>query len=65
MTPFRTRGSILALHSIRIEDYAESTLRILLIRDGARDQVAETALREEVGVGVVEVYDHDCHGMHA
>lgn len=59
---FCARRGILALHSVGVEDDAEGTLGVLLVSDGAGNEVAETLFREEVRVGVEEINYHDGDG---
>lgn len=62
---FGTGSGVLTDCGVGIEDYAESTLGVLLEGDGAWDEVAETTLGEKIGIFIVEVHDHDCHGVNA
>lgn len=62
---FGAGSRVLAGEGVRVEDDAEGALGVLREGDGARDEVAEAVDGEDVGVGEVEVDDHDGYGVGA
>jgi len=58
-------GGVLASDTVGVEDDTECHFGILLEGDGARDEVPESLLGEQVRVLVVEVYNHHGDGVDA